>query len=369
MAVIAEEGPGDLYSWGWYPGGIPGFAENGWAALPRSNRPTYAVEQVNQFRAHPLEDKFWDAGNIQSRLSRIRVPVLFYGGWFDVFRGEVPRNFQILHKAGRASGSPRAFLVMGPWIHRYADQQESEPVGRGLNLAFMDRLLAKRRSAPLPSAPVTSFEVPQATAGGWQELASWPPPDATQLRLHLNGGTGAGTLSASTGEPTTASYRVNPFDGPSTSCFAGCGRSDQVDQRLADLARLTFTGAPLEHDVVVAGPASLRLRAALSATDTNFVVKLMDVAPDGSVYEISQGYLKATHRRSHRYLTPVGPGTVSDYPISMSSAHWRLPEGHRLRVSVTAGDLPRVVPDAPAGTVSIATGRDGSFADVWIRQP
>lgn len=358
-AVVAEEGVGNLYSWGWYPGGIPSLAENGWAALPRSNRPTFPVEQLRQFRDHPLEDEFWDAANIQSRLPRVRIPVLLYGGWYDVFRQGMPRDFQILRDTPGAS----PYLIMGPWTHQYADQQASEPVSRGLNLAFMDRLLMKRRAAPLPSAPVTSYEVPQAGSGGWHEFADWPPRRADRVRLHLNG---AGALDRAAGRPGSAAYPVNPFDGPSTSCFAGCQPSDEVDQRLPEQARLTFTGRPVKSDVVVAGPGRVRLRAALSATDTNFVVKLMDVAPDGAAHEVSQGYLKATHRESHRYLTQVIPGKTYDYTVELSSAHWRLVRGHRLRISVTAGDMPRIAPDAPAGTVSIATGRGGSFADLWL---
>jgi X-Pro dipeptidyl-peptidase C-terminal non-catalytic domain len=117
---------------------------------------------------------------------------------------------------------------------------------------------------------------------------------------------------------------------------------------------------------VVAGATEVNLRAALSATDGNLVVRMMDVEPSGASIIVATGYLKASHRLGHERPATVTPGTLYDFPVHVWATHWRFAAGHRLRLSVSSGDLPRIEPDAPAGTVEVATGAGGAYADVPI---
>ena len=142
--------------------------------------------------------------------------------------------------------------------------------------------------------------------------------------------------------------------------------SGPADEQVQDLARVTFTTPPLTKDLVVAGATEVKLRAALSATDGNLVVRMTDVDPSGQSIIVATGYLKASHRLGHERLAPVTPGTFYDFPVHVWATHWRFAAGHSLRLSVSSGDLPRIEPDAPAGTVQIATGADGAYADVPV---
>ena len=163
------------------------------------------------------------------------------------------------------------------------------------------------------------------------------------------------------------SYPVNPADGTATYWYEGFGTVDgAADQRAQDLARVTFTTPPLTKDVVVAGPTEVNLRAALSATDGNLVVRLMDVEPSGASIIVATGYLKASHRLGHERLAGITPDKLYDFPVHVWATHWRFAAGHRLRLSVSSGDVPRIEPDAPAGTVEIATGAGGTYADVPV---
>jgi uncharacterized protein len=92
----------------------------------------------------------------------------------------------------------------------------------------------------------------------------------------------------------------------------------------------------------------------------------MDVAPSGASILAATGWLKASHRLGDTRLAPVVPGTTYDYAVHVWATHWRFAKGHRLRLSVSSGDVPRIVPDAPPGTVTVATGRRGSYADVPV---
>jgi predicted acyl esterase len=96
----------------------------------------------------------------------------------------------------------------------------------------------------------------------------------------------------------------------------------------------------LPRDVVATGPGQVHLRAALSATEGNLVVKLEDVAPDGGSQQASVGFLKASHYRSHEQTAPITPGKMIDFAIPLWPAHWRCQAGHRIRIAVTSGDVP-----------------------------
>jgi predicted acyl esterase len=63
----------------------------------------------------------------------------------------------------------------------------------------------------------------------------------------------------------------------------------------------------------------------------------------------------------------VIPGKFYGYTVAISPTDWRFAKGHRIRIAITSGDLPLVSPDAPAGTVTIANGPDGSWVDLPLR--
>ncbi|MBO0715001.1 MAG: CocE/NonD family hydrolase, partial [Acidimicrobiales bacterium] len=139
-----------------------------------------------------------------------------------------------------------------------------------------------------------------------------------------------------------------------------------VDLRDSDERRLTFSSEPFPDDVVVIGIPTLHLSAALSAPDGALIAKLMDVSPDGRVNQASVGYLRATHRLGHDRVAPLVPGEMSSFELRLEPLHWRFGAGHRLRVSLTSGDVPAIAPEAPAGTVTVGCGSGGSELDLQV---
>jgi len=284
-----------------------------------------------------------------------------YGGWHDLFTNGTVESF-----AGRSS---RTWLVMGPGQHVPAHVEPHAPVPLGVQLAWWDHWLMQLPSAPLPSARVTSFETPLAGGEGWQEFSAWPPTDVRPRRMYLRADR---TLARLPGREGNASYDVNPLDGPARSWLGDhvapwYPEDPEADQSIADLKRLTFTTAPLTQDAVIAGAPQVRLRAALSAPEGQFVVKVEDVAPDGKAVAITDGYLKASHRDGHDHEVAITPGVFNDYQVEVRPTHWRIVEGHRIRIAITSGDVPLLPPTAPLGTVTIANGPEGSWVDLPLR--
>ena len=312
-------------------------------------------QQINGSRDHPLYDDFWRTISIRTKYAAIRrsgIPILDYGGWYDIYQQGEPDNYRALKK--------QTWLVMSGGSHL----EGAESVPYGGRLAWMDHWLRGMRSAPLPPSKVTSLEKPDAT-GHWQQLADWPAPDARMRRLDLRAD---GSLGPTPGPAGSRTYAVNPYDGE--GMFWNTRRPDEQgeDQQWADHARQGWNTPVLSRDLVVAGDIRARIRASFSATDGELVVRLMDVAPDGSSTLVTTGWLKASHRLGHTTLAPVVPGTPYDFDVDVWPTNWRFHQGHVIRVTVSSGDVPRLEPDAPAGTVTLADGAGASYIDLDVRR-
>ncbi|MGY0390666.1 CocE/NonD family hydrolase [Nocardioides sp. WG-D5] len=357
-AIIPQIAPSSIYEW-IYPGGIPSTQGATWAAMVSalSLGRVNPVQVEKTFADHPLYDDYWRQIDISDDLDDIRVPTLLMGGWQDLFTNGTVESF-----AGRPD---RTWLVMGPGQHTPPHFEMRAPIPMGAQLAWWDHWLMRLPDAPLPSARVTSFVAP-TSGGAWKELSQWPPAAVRSQRMYLNGDR---SLSADRGANAVTKYPVNPLDGPARSWFgdfaANHPEDPAADQSIADRQRLTFTTDPLTDDAELAGAARVHLRAALNAADGRFVVKVEDVAPDGKVVAVTDGYLKASHREGHDHEVKVSPGQFNDYEISIRPTHWRFEKEHRLRIAVTSGDVPLLLPDATTGsTVTIANGAIGSWVDL-----
>lgn len=362
----------DIYSEIVYPGGIRGTVLRWWpyftwVTSTGDERPDTAAARLPDYAAfwtraeqHPTYDGYWRRLAIDTQaLDAGNVPVLGIGGWHDLFPKGMVDNY--------GAAKDQSWLLMLPWAHGdFVPGRPDFPIVNRALLAWFDHWLLGLDSAPLPAARVTSWELPKHS-GHWSQMADWPPPTGN-IDLAMNGD---GTLAAGAGGAGRASYPVNPFDN-GCACqdhgLYGAPDDPANDQRLADQARLHFDTAPLPAATVVAGEPVLRLRASLSAGDGNLVARLEDVAPDGASTVITSGWLRASHRTGHEHPAALTPGQSYDFTVALWPTDWRVPAGHRLRLSVSSGDLETIEPDAPPGTVTVLTGSGGSSLQVPVRR-
>jgi predicted acyl esterase len=131
-------------------------------------------------------------------------------------------------------------------------------------------------------------------------------------------------------------------------------------------ATAVFSTAPLAADRVLLGHASLDFRAQLSAADAHFYVQLFDVDSTAKESFVNDGFLKASHRKSHTTPEPVPVGEPVDYHIAIRPQHYRFGAGHRVRVKIWSGpsqDLAQPLPvDVTLETGSSARLRLPGFA-------
>jgi putative CocE/NonD family hydrolase len=237
----------------------------------------------------------------------------------------------------------------------------------------LDHWLNAVPGTDLPPARIVSYECTSDEARGrWIALDQWPPA-ATECNLHP---VEDGSLAESAPAGGATRYAVNPHDGPSTEVMGNTPWEPSQDQGLSEASdrrangryqtgRLVFTLSAFKEDTVIAGPVVLQLRASMTAHDTYFVSKLETVLPDGRVLPIEAGYLRARSRTSLVSEEDILVGTPVDYTIPLGDVHWRFSAGEQLRLSLSGGDFPMVLPTAPAGLVTVHHG-EGTYVRVPI---
>ncbi len=290
---------------------------------------------------------------------RLRVPVLHSVGWFDNILPYSMVDYVELRSRPEVAGLQylnadstdhenyhlREVPVAPEDDHDTNDAALARmlPVYLGPSLAFFDVFLKGQGDAG--SIPAAEWFLGNE---GWHTSTTWPPPGARELRLHLGAAEraasdpqgGALTPAAET-TAGTARWVHDPDDlVPSTPenpfAFLLHWPDERAVQARDDV--LTFTSAPLDEPLDLAGPVVARLAVGSSAPSMHVFVKLCDVYPDGSARMLLRG---------ERLVRDPDPASPVEIPLS-HTAHRLLP-GHRLRLAVASSDFPLYLPHPGTG--------------------
>ncbi len=309
---------------------------------------------------HDRDGPFWWQQSVRRNHERFQVPVAHLGGWYDIFLKGTIENFQGLQKnAGTALARDNQKLVIGPWVHGPANVGKVE-VGElkfpgadevDLNrtrLKWFDYWLKGIDSGVTREPPILIYVM---GANQWRTENEWPPARARLSPYYLRAGPAGSSATLYDGrlsvEPPSgaegpAGYTYDPLDpvptlGGNTLYLA----TGPTDQRKAEARSLTFTSEPLPEDLEVTGPVKAVLHAKSSAVDTDWVVRLSDVYPDGRSILIVDGILRARYRDSMSEPSLIVPDRVYRYDVDLWATSNVFKAGHRLRVSVTSSNFPR----------------------------
>lgn len=282
----------------------------------------------------PDPSEYWDRRDFSGTVGRVEAPVTLLGGWYDVFLPWEIRDYLALRAAGR-----RPYLTIGPWWH--ADARH------GL-VSFRESLAwfrAHLRGDPsgLRRHPVRLYVT---GAREWRDYRDWPPPGTRQDRWHLHSGGGLGEDGPQDAPPST--YRFDP--ARPTPALGGptlLGSSKPVDNRPLERRRdvLVFTSPALTEDLDVIGPVGADLFVRSDREHTDFIVRLCDVAPDGTSRNVCEGGLRLPSAADK----PVGTNGVRRVAVDLWPTGHRFARGHRVRVHVASGAHPKVAPNPGTG--------------------
>ena len=290
----------------------------------------------------------------------VDVPILQRTGWFD---GSTDHAFynrrQVLEHSESELARAQQHLLIGPWPHAYPGSPAIGSLDFGeasvldlqaLRLRWFDRWLQGVDNGVDREPPLKLFLMGR---NEWRDAWQWPLPGTEFTRFYLHSGGGAnshrgdGVLQREPpGSEPPDRYRYDPGDptpaitGGENAEMAGDGPVDIgfIEAR-ADV--LTYTTAPLEREVEVTGPVSAVLYVASSAPQTEFIVRLVDVHPDGAAYPVWYTYANAFGTRG---IEPVGRTEAGhavwklEFDLPLTSQAF-LP-GHRIRVHITSAAFP-----------------------------
>jgi putative CocE/NonD family hydrolase len=342
--------------------------------LPLSTADDAAGHQNQPYRdwlSHPQRvDPYWQSISHESEVGRIRAPWLSIGGWYDIFlRGTLRDDVAVRRAGGDAARNKR--LIIGPWTHakaggtRYNDLS-LPPAGPGRRIDFGPAAEAQWRTYYLrwhdhwlkgidngvaEEAPIRLFIMGE---NRWREEREWPLARTRYTRYflsstgHANSDSGGGVLGLRAGTGASFdSFTYDPDDPVPTlggnlccSSVPSGARDHRALERRADV--LVYSTPVLSRPLEVTGPISVRIHAASSAPDTDWVARLVDVHPDGFVQNLQDGIVRARYRRGK--LAPpslLEPGRIYAYDIDLWATSNVFLPGHRLRLEITSSNFPR----------------------------
>jgi len=307
---------------------------------------------------HVESDAWTDGILLHSRHDKVKVPALILAGWHDLLLGSDLENFAGMRQnAATAEARQHTRIIIGPWSHgmflNWVGQVDFGFRSSGLfldlkedltslQLRWFNRWLRSEPNGIEQEAPVRLFV---QGINRWRDEREWPLQRTRFVPWYLGrGGIIAESMPAM--EESPDSYVYDPED-PCPTCGGNLLMPPQytpgpVDQapilRRRDV--LVFTSAPLPEDMEVTGPVKCELYASTSAPDTDWVVKLCELRPDGTTYNVCDGVLRVSHQmRSENAV--YAPGVVVCWHIDLWATAMVFKAGHRLRVTVTSSDFPR----------------------------
>jgi uncharacterized protein len=333
---------------------LPARAEDrgaGWAAEWRDRlerTPVWLFEWLRRQHDGP----YWRQGSLAPDYEAIEAAIFSIGGWMDSYVDPVLRMQQ-------RCTAPRRSLV-GNWVHSLPDDAYPGPDLDWLHelVRFFDHWLKGIDNGVMDEPGFIAFRreyaepepFPVVWPGAWIALPTWPPAEAGERILHLAAGSLplVGRLDdAPAPAAAVERFRHRPTVGTRGSLSWGAGGAPNGlarDLRPDEAFGPTFTSEPLAEPLDVLGFAVAELAWESSAPVATAVVRLSDVAPDGTSSQVTAGILNLTHRDSHASPEPLVPGAVTTVRVPLRSTAYRFLAGHRIRLSVASSAWPVVWP-------------------------
>ena len=309
-----------------------------------------------EMSGHPDYDEWWRARDTRRACYNIRPAMLVVGGTYDA--EDCYGAWNLYRAVVRQSSQTPVHLVAGPWSHGawrgdgrrlgdfdFGEQASGSYYMEHFEAPFFDCYLWARDTVDrLP--PVAVF-----TSGDdrWHTFDRWTPAEARRLTLYLAAG-GRLTTEKPTAKNSSTSYLSDPADPVPYVAASGLRRTKEymvADQRFlagrGDV--LTFVSDPLPEDTTLVGPVEAALEAALSTSDADFVVKLIDCFPDegeksGMQMLVRGDAVRGRYRDGFTRPRAFVPGKPETVPFRTTDIAHTFRAGHRIMVQVQSSWFP-----------------------------
>jgi len=285
---------------------------------PRFDAPPWSLLYLK----HQHDNSFWRS---QVRpYSEIKIPCFLIGGLLDGYRDSIPDMLELTKAPVKA--------IIGPWNHTFPHDAVPGPQieWRDQAVRWWDYWLKGRDTGVLPDAKLTIYMQhwhppdPKLTnvPGEWLQEDGWPPREAHETILFPQR-----DHSLAEAQPASAVHQLKYI--PSIGVESGFWWGELLsDPRPVDAFSLVYDSAPLTEDLAILGRPQVLLQASATAPLADWFARLSDVAPDGTVTQITGAGLNAAQRDSTSAPRDLEPGKMYPLTIKMHLTAWTFPKGH-----------------------------------------
>jgi putative CocE/NonD family hydrolase len=352
------------------------------------------VPTWNNFVAHADYDKFWQDQALVNQLKKVTVPIMHVAGWWDQedFYGPV-KAYEILEKT---DSNHLNYLVVGPWNHggwnrltgdKLGNIDFGSPASQYFRASIFQPWFAYylKDKGQLRQPEATTFET---GSNRWTSFDSWPPRTnavsrnlyfqaKSQLSFEPPQANGPAQVDEYVSDPAhPVPYRPRPIEPTYNPADLGGSRWSTwllEDQRFVEGRPdvLTWETEPLQNDTVIAGDIVAHLFASTSGTDSDWVVKLIDVYPESypkdpkmSGYQlmIANEILRGRYRNSFTKPEAIPSNQVIEYAIDLHTSNHAFLKGHRIMVQVQSTWFPLYDRNPQKFVENIFLARDSDYA-------
>lgn len=306
---------------------------------------------------HQDDGPYWRSGSLAPDYDRISCAVFNIGGWMDGYTNAALRM--------QAKCAAPGKTLVGNWVHSLPDSAYPGPNLDWLHemVRFFDCWLKGSENGVKDEPELVYFRreytepeaFPARFNGEWAALKSYDGQPGRIDRLRL----GAASLGEGDQAEGADVLRHRATHGTAAALCYGAGSAPSGlarDLRPDEATIPTYTSAPLDAPLDVLGFPEAVLYVSCTAPIAALVVRLTDVAPDGTSALVSTGVLNLTHRESHSQPEPIPPGEVFEARVPLKAAGYRFLPGHRIRVSVASGYWPVLWPTPYPAEITIQRG-------------
>jgi len=323
------------------------------------------VPTWNDYMIHGTYDEYWQSRNVPKDLKNINHPVLLVGAWFDAQDFWGP--FRMYDAMVKNNPNNQLYFVLGPWLHGGYSRMEGDTLGNisfgsktgvyyreRIELPFFNYYLKDKGSLSLPK--VQAFETGR---NAWRSLDQWPPKNTRPANLYFDQDARL-SFSAPTAAQAFDSYVSDPARPVPYSAEIRTveGHLFMVEDQRFVWTRpdvLYYQTAPLPEDLTIAGSIDAHLNVSTTGTDTDFVVKLIDVypgdAPDpipnpnqirmgGFQMLLTGDILRSKFRNSFTTPEAMVPDRVTRLNFPLGDKYHTFLKGHRIMVQVQSSWFP-----------------------------
>jgi putative CocE/NonD family hydrolase len=351
----------------------------------------------NDYVAHPDYDEFWKRQTMIPYLTKVAVPTLNVGGWWDQEDFYGPLRIYEAYEAH--DDVDRNHLVVGPWNHGGWAGGDGDALGKIHFGSATGKYFREEVQAPFFSFWLKDegkLDLPEALtfesgSNRWRSWDEWPPTkDTVERSLYFHAG-GRLSFDAPTadGQPDAhdsylsdpkhpVPYRQRPIEGtyfPHGSRWSTWLVEDQrfVDDR-ADV--LSWETEPLAEDVTIAGEVLAKLFVSTTGTDADYIVKLIDVYPEeyptewelsGFQLMVSNEVFRARYRNSFERPEPMTAGEITAISFSLHTQSYSFLKGHRIMVQVQSTWFPLIDRNPQKYVSNIFKATDDDFQEATQR--